>query len=198
MSRWLGSERPGAEEYDRRFAEGERSGRDMHGEASFVSSLGPASVLDAGCGTGRVAVELARRGVAVVGVDLDPDMLAVARAKAPELDWHLADLAAVDLARTFDVVVLAGNVMIFVEPGREADVVANMARHLAPGGALVAGFALDGRLAVDDYDAMCGRAGLARAERWATWDRRPWREDGDYAVSVHRRPGRAGAAVHWR
>ncbi len=196
MSRWLGSERPGAEEYDRRFAEGERAGRDMHGEASFVAALGPASVLDAGCGTGRVAAELARRGMEVVGVDLDPDMLDAARAKAPELDWRLADLARVDLARTFDVVVMAGNVMIFVAPGTEADVVANMARHVAPGGTLVAGFQLDGRLPVDDYDAMCRRAGLEPAERWATWDRRPWQAGSDYAVSVHRRPPDGGAVVH--
>ncbi|MGH9179960.1 MAG: class I SAM-dependent methyltransferase, partial [Acidimicrobiales bacterium] len=169
--------------------EGERAGRDMHGEATFVAGLGPASVLDAGCGTGRVAIELARRGVEVVGVDLDPGMLAGARAKAPHLDWREGDLATVDLGRPFDVVVMAGNVMIFLEPGREAAVVANMARHVAPGGALVAGFLLDGRLLLADYDAMCAGAGLALAERWATWGRQPWHDGGDYAVSVHRTSG---------
>lgn len=189
MNRWLEGRRPTAEEYDRAFVEGERAGRDMHGEATFVEGLGPATVLDAGCGTGRVAVELARRGIDVVGVDLDPGLLAGARAKAPGLDWREADLATVDLDRTFGVVVLAGNVMIFLEPGQEPAVVANMARHLAPGGALVAGFQLDGRLLLARYDAMCGAAGLALAERWATWDRQPWQEGGEYAVSVHRPPG---------
>ncbi len=211
MNRWLGSDRPGAEEYDRRFAEGERAGRDMHGEATFVESLRPKSVLDAGCGTGRVAKELARRGITAVGVDLDASMLAGARAKGPELEWHLGDLTTVDLTtsagagpsrRLFDVVVMAGNVMIFLEPGREAAVVANLARHLTPGGALVAGFQLDGRLSVADYDRMCVAAGLELVERWATWDRQPWREGGDYAVSVHRaaRPAGhlgTGPAVHW-
>ena len=43
-------------------------------------------VLDAGCGTGRVAIELARRGIEVVGVDADPDMLERARRRAPQLD----------------------------------------------------------------------------------------------------------------
>jgi SAM-dependent methyltransferase len=161
-------------------------GHNIHGEADLVESLGPGSVLDAGCGTGRVAIELARRGIDVVGVDLDPAMLAGARDKAPDLPWVVADLAAVDLGRTFDLVVLAGNVMIFLTPGTEAAVVANLARHLGPGGALVSGFQLQpGRLSVDDYDRACAAAGLDLEDRWATWDRVPFAA-GDYAVSVHR------------
>lgn len=190
MNRWLEEERPGAEEYDRRFRQAEEAGGDVHGEADFVAALGPRRVLDAGCGTGRVAVELARRGVDVVGVDLDPDMLAVARRKAPHLDWRQGDLGEVRLGPPpFDVAVMAGNVMIFLAPGAEAAVVANMARHLAPGGALVAGFRLDAHLGVDDYDGLCRRAGLEPAGRWATWDRAPWPGAGDYAVSLHRAPG---------
>ena len=65
--------------------------------------------------------------------------------KAPELEWIEADLATVDIGRQFDVVVMAGNVMIFVEPSTEAAVVANMARHVAPGGHLIAGFRWAGR-----------------------------------------------------
>ncbi len=66
--------------------------------------------------------------------------------------------------------------------------VANLARHLAPGGALVAGFSLQpGRLDLARYDACAATAGLVLAERWATWDRQPF-QGGDYAVSVHRRP----------
>lgn len=187
-SRWSEAGRdPNA--YDQRFAEAERSGRDMHGEAAFVQSLEATSVLDAGCGTGRVAIELARRGVDVVGVDADPGMLDRARSKAPELDWRLADLASASLGRRFDVVVLAGNVMIFLEPGTEARVVANMAGHLRPGGFLVAGFQLDGTLGLDDYDAQCAAGGLRLSERWATWDREPWQPGGAYAVSVHVKEG---------
>ena len=190
MNRWLRSgERPPATEYDRRFAEREAAGEDVHGEAAFVESLGPRRVLDAGCGTGRVAAELARRGVEVVGVDLDADMLEVARSKAPAIEWRHADLATVDLSdgAPFDVVVAAGNVLVFVEHGTEQAVVANLARHLAPGGALVAGFQLDRHYDLASYDQHCRAAGLEVAERWATWDRRPW-NGGDYAVSVHRRP----------
>src|SRR3954467_6255873 len=118
------------ETYQERFDALAATGQDVHGEAGFVSRLSPASVLDAGCGTGRVAIELARRGLDVVGVDLDPSMLEVARAKAPDLTWVQGDLAEVDLGRTFDVVVLAGNVMILLASGTEGAVVANLARHL--------------------------------------------------------------------
>ena len=47
--------------YDRRFRAAAAAGADVHGEADFVESLGVHSVLDAGCGTGRVGIELARR-----------------------------------------------------------------------------------------------------------------------------------------
>ncbi|HEV2767687.1 MAG TPA: class I SAM-dependent methyltransferase [Acidimicrobiales bacterium] len=177
------------EEYDHRFNEMAAAGHNVHGEADFVESLGPTSVLDAGCGTGRVARELARRGIDVVGVDADAEMLATARAKASGLDWRLGDLTTVELpASHFDVVVLAGNVMIFVEPGTEHAVVANLAPTLVPGGALVAGFQLrEERVSLEDYDRFCETAGLELAERWSTWDRKPWTADADYAVSVHRR-----------
>jgi SAM-dependent methyltransferase len=190
-NRWLAEAGGRSRTYDKRWQELAAAGHAVHGEADLVEGLGPRSVLDAGCGTGRVAIELARRGIEVVGVDVDPSMLDVARGKAPDLAWVLGDLAAVDLGRTFDVVVLAGNVMIFLAPGTEAAVVAGLARHLSPGGALVAGFSLDsGRLDLAAYDRHAAAAGLAVQTRWSTWEREPF-SGGDYAVSVHRRAGRA-------
>jgi SAM-dependent methyltransferase len=187
-NRWLAEAAGRSAAYDRRWEELAAAGHQVHGEADLVASLSPESVLDAGCGTGRVAVELARRGIGVTGVDVDPSMLDVARAKAPDLDWVLGDLAEIDLGRRFDVVLLAGNVMIFLAPGTEARVVANLGRHVAPGGALVAGFSLEpGRLDLGAYDGHAAAAGLSPAQRWATWDRDPF-VGGDYAVSVHRRP----------
>ena len=60
-----------------RFRHLAESGADVHGEASFVSALvpPPARVLDAGCGTGRVAVRLAELGYEVVGCDVDAAMV---------------------------------------------------------------------------------------------------------------------------
>lgn len=190
VTRWSAEATGRASTYDNRWADLAAQGRSVHGEADFVSALAPATVLDAGCGTGRVAIELARRGVDVVGVDVDASMLGQARQKAPELPWVEADLATLDLGRRFDVVVLAGNVMIFLAAGTEAAVVATMALHLTPGGALVAGFQLQlGRLDLATYDRGASDAGLTLAARWATWDREPFTAGGgDYAVSVHRAP----------
>src|SRR6202162_4237663 len=103
--------------YQARFDELAAKGLDVHGEATLVLSLRPKSVLDAGCGTGRVAIELARHGVDVVGVDVDGSMIAEARRRAPHLQWAQADLATLDLGRLFDLVVLAGNVPLFCPPG---------------------------------------------------------------------------------
>jgi SAM-dependent methyltransferase len=183
-TRWGRAGRIGAGDYDARWERLAASGIDPHGEVDFVMAYRPASVLDAGCGTGRVAVELARRGVEVVGVDLDDGLLDAARAKAPTGEWHRADLTTVALERTFDVVVLAGNVMIFVVPGTEAAVLANLRSHLAPGGRMVAGFQVAAdRLPLATFDARAVEAGLHLVERFATWSGDPY-TGGDYAVSV--------------
>jgi SAM-dependent methyltransferase len=186
-SRWSRADAPKGAEYDARWAALEARGRSVHGEADFVSRFRPDTVLDAGCGTGRVAIELATRGIDVVGVDLDEPMLAEARRKALQLDWRRGDLADVVLDRHFDVVVMAGNVMIFVTPGTERAVVDNMARHLCDGGALVAGFQLTTAYSLNRYDADCAAAGLVIENRYATWEAAPFAAGGDYAVSVHRR-----------
>lgn len=192
-TRWQGTDAPRGDAYDARWRELAAQGAGIHGEADLVEGLaraeGLTGVLDAGCGTGRVAIELARRGFTVTGVDADPAMLAAARAKAPELDWVEGDLAELDgtLDGVFDLVVLAGNVMIFLSPGTEARALAQLTARLAPGGLLVAGFQVrPDRLSLTDYDTMAAAAGLTPVARWSTWDREPYR-DGDYAVSVHAR-----------
>ena len=95
MSRWRRSGAPRGADYDQRWADLAAAGASVHGEADLVTSFAPRTVLDAGCGTGRVAIELARRGIEAVGVDADPAMLDRAREKAPDLRWIEADLATV-------------------------------------------------------------------------------------------------------
>ncbi|MGH3779356.1 MAG: class I SAM-dependent methyltransferase [Pseudonocardiaceae bacterium] len=175
-------------DYDERWRRIEASGANPHGEADFVFSHRPHSVLDGGCGTGRVAIELARRGVDVVGTDLDSDMIGLARAKAPELTWVQADLSELDLSTQFDAVVLAGNVIPYVAGNRRQATVIACARHLTLGGRLIAGFSLqDGWPTVADFDEWCEGAGLILEARYATWDRDPFTDTSSYAVSVHRR-----------
>ena len=120
-------------------------GKDVHGEVDLVVALAGsrASVLDAGCGTGRVAARLADLGHDVVGVDVDPAMVEVARERRPDLTWHVADLATLDLGRTFDVVVSAGNVIPFVPLADLPAAAAGLARHAVAGGLVVCGFGLD-------------------------------------------------------
>ena len=193
-TRWQSSDAPRGQDYDARWERLAASGVGVHGEADLIESLlsetGGSAVLDAGCGTGRVAIELAARGFAVVGLDADPAMLAAARSKAPDLRWIEADLVdtGAHLGEAFDLVALPGNVMIFLDRGTEPDVVGQLAARLRPGGLLVAGFQLQsGRLTLDRYDEITAAAGLQLVDRWATWDREPF-HGGDYAVSVHRRP----------
>jgi SAM-dependent methyltransferase len=150
-------------------------------------------VLDAGCGTGRVAIDLARHGVSVMGVDIDPEMLAEAEAAAPQLEWRLGDLATVDLGRLYDAILLAGNVMLYVGRGNEGKVLRNMARHLAPGGRLISGFALSmdrTLITLDEYDRLARDAGFTLQERYSGWECEPWRWDSPFAVSVHEAGGR--------
>jgi len=183
-TRWGSGDRPTGSDYDARWAALAAAGEDPHGEATFVASLGPTSVFDAGCGTGRVAIELDRRGIEVVGVDLDAGFIDHARAKVPSIEWHHADLAAVELGREFDVVVAAGNVMIFLTPGTEGAVLANFVRHLAPGGHVVTGFQVrPGRLALAEFDRLAVAAGLSVIDRFSTWAADSY-GGGDYAVSL--------------
>lgn len=189
MSRWL-EETGGSrgESYDAAFRALAAEGKDVHGEAAFVAALAPpgSSVLDAGCGTGRVGIELARRGYDVVGVDSDPSMLAVAREAAPSLTWRLEDLAALGDDAAYDVVVAAGNVVVFLSPGTEQDVVRRLAAALRPGGLLVCGWQTD-RLARATWDDWAADAGLEPVARWATWDAEPFTDDATWCVSVDRR-----------
>lgn len=175
-------------EFHTRWARMEAAGTAAHGEADFIGSFSPVTVLDAGCGMGRVAIELSRRGIDVDGVDLDDDLLRFARTDAPHIGWHVGDLATVELPRRYEVVAMPGNVMMFCRVDARATIVANMARHIEPGGLLIAGFGLERRsdaITVDEYDDACIAAGLVLEHRFATWDRDPF-DGGDYAVHVHR------------
>ncbi|MCV7172019.1 class I SAM-dependent methyltransferase [Mycobacterium manitobense] len=192
-TRWQRTDAPRGDDYDSRWRSLAAEGRNVHGEADLVSALlaehGGSRVLDAGCGTGRVAIALAERGLTVVGIDVDAGMLSAARAKQPAMTWIEADLAdlGAHLRDVFDLAVMAGNVMIFLEPGTEGRVLGAVAGRLAAGGLLVAGFQIrPDRLSVADYDRLAESAGLQPVARWATWDREPF-TGGDYAVSVHRR-----------
>lgn len=177
------------QEYYTRWQRLEAAGQSAHGEADFIESLHPATVLDAGCGMGRVAIELSRRGIDVVGVDLDDDLLEFARRSEPSIVWVHADLATMHLGRLFDVVAMPGNVMIFCRPADRPAIIRSAADHLLHDGSLVAGFQLErsaGALTLAEYDEACTASGLELVRRCSTWQADPY-QGGAYAVSVHRR-----------
>ena len=150
---------------------------------------------------GRVAIELARRGIDVVGVDLDDDLLGVRSPVQPDIRWVTADLSTMQLGRQFDVVAMPGNVMVFCRPQDRGPIIRTACtRHLEPGGRLVAGFQLEhhrGALTLDEYDTLCNAGRSAARSTLLDMDRRdPYRGE-DYAVSVHRNAEiRAGGAPH--
>jgi len=187
LTRW--SERSlalSAKAYDQRWEKLEASGHNVHGEADLIHSFRPHRVCDAGCGTGRVAIELSRRGVEVVGVDLDQEMLEAAQDKAPQISWVLADLVSFEPDERFDLIALPGNVMIFLQPGTENKVISNLVKCLTDEGILLTGFQLsETTLQLKDYDSAARKSGLELAGRWASWGRDPFTPS-DYVVSAHR------------
>lgn len=192
---------PSWQQYVQRFAELHHSGADVDGEARFVDVLLPrgARVLDAGCGTGRVADGLRRRGHGAVGVDRDGGLVAIARYRYPEgrylvgdlLTLSAADLAAADPSGTggptrFDAVVLAGNVLVFVAPGTERAVLANLTALLVPGGRMITGFATDREYRLPAFHADVGAVGLTVEHTFSTWHLDPWVEGAEFCVTVLR------------
>ena len=174
--------------YDSVYERREAAGENVHGEADFIMALEPSSVLDAGCGTGRIGRELARRGLRVTGVDIDPEMLETARRKSPEASWIRHDVTLVQLADRFDAVLMAGNVINFVQPDRRSLAIANMATHIIPGGLLIDGHRLnETEVQPADYDKWAAASGLALVSRWSTWQRDPFDASSDFAVSVYRK-----------
>ncbi|MDA8369388.1 MAG: class I SAM-dependent methyltransferase [Nocardiopsaceae bacterium] len=178
--------------YIERFRTMAAQGHDLAGEARMVDAMLPrgSRVLDAGCGTGRVGAELAARGHDVVGVDVDPRLIAAAREDHPGPDWRVGDLAELDLVgegeASFDAVVCAGNVLTFVAPGTEAEVLRRMGAHAGDGGRVAVGFGAGRGYTFDRFFADAGEAGLVLDLALSTWDLRPFTAESDFLVAVLR------------
>ena len=117
--------------------------RDYPREAAQLDALiqarrpGAKSLLDVACGTGVHLHHLAGR-YEVEGLDLDPEMLAVARERLPDATFHQGDMASFDLGKRFDAVVCMFSSIGYVKTEEWLrDAIASMARHLEPGGVLV-------------------------------------------------------------
>lgn len=148
------------------------------------------SVLELGCGDGRVAIPIARAGGRVIGVELHPGMLAAAREArdalppdvAARLDLRPGDMADFELGRRFERVIVPYTALYCLAPGPRAGCLERIASHLEPGGELL-------------FDVWPGDELAARGP---FSDREPeWIDgvmDGDTAIEVFERdvhrPGR--------
>ena len=182
--------------YIERFRDMEAAGRDLHGEARLIDAMVSrhARILDAGCGPGRVGGRLHELGHDVVGIDIDPTLIAAAEADHPGPRWVVGDLASVALSDAgveagFDAIVSAGNVMTFVEPASRRHVLENLAGMLADTGRLVVGFGAGRAYDFAEFDVDATSVGLQFDLRLATWDLRPWTPTSDFLVAVLRRAG---------
>jgi len=177
--------------YIERFRTMAAEGHDLDGEARFVDVMVPrgAWILDAGCGPGRVGGRLAALGHQVVGVDIDPELIAAAQGDHPNAIWLARDLAVLDLAsegvsERFDVIVSAGNVMTFLDPATRRDVLRRLLAHLTPEGRLVVGFGSGRGYELDDFFADAVAVGLHDEIRFSSWDLRPFDTASTFLVAI--------------
>ena len=98
-----------------------------------------ASLLDAGCGTGRYAVELAQRGYRVTGLDASPELLDVARQRpgASAVTFVATDLVRPPAGPRYDAILCRGVLNDLLEEEDRLDAFWGFARALNPAGVLV-------------------------------------------------------------
>lgn len=196
-SKWVQMTRANPEHstwYVERFRKMAAAGADLVGEARLIDAMVPrgARVLDAGCGPGRHGGYLAKAGHVVVGVDVDPVLIAAAQEDFPDPTWVVGDLVELDLpaqgiTEGFDAILCAGNVVTFLGPSTRAEVLRRMALHLRPEGRAVVGFGAGRGYAVEEFLADAEGGGLVPDQLLSTWDLRPYTPDAGFLVAVLRR-----------
>lgn len=135
----------------------------------------PLEILDAGCGTGRLACVLGTRGHRVTGYDPAPAMLEIARARpgGSAVDWIEGDASALPSDVAFDLVIMTGNVFqVFLDDEEARSTLRAIRQRLSPGG----------RFAFETRNPA--------AREWLTWTPDETRETVDV-------PGEGHVRVHY-
>lgn len=190
----------GTRGYGEKFADMVRAGADVYGEARLADTLAGrnATILDAGCGMGRIGATLQQRGHDAVGVDLDAELLAQAKTTFPAfptLQLRLDDvtaetLAAGGLPEEFDLVVCVGNVMILLAPDSERLVLERLGGVLKSDGRLLVGFHTDATppesrvYSPEEFVADAAAVGLTVQHHFGTYDLLPTNPEGNYVIFV--------------
>ncbi len=176
--------------YVERFRTMAAAGADLVGEARTIDAMAPraATILDAGCGPGRHAGHLHRAGHTVVGLDLDPVLIAAAETDEPGPRYVVGDLADLalpgDVPASYDLIYSAGNVLTFLAADERRPALSGLAALLKRGGRLVVGFGLLRGYPRDAFEADAAASGLVVEQRWSTWDLRPLADDSDFLVAA--------------
>ncbi|MGE0648285.1 MAG: trans-aconitate 2-methyltransferase [Alphaproteobacteria bacterium] len=139
-------------------------------------------ILDLGCGTGRMAAEIAKAGATVIGLDSDPRMIEQARALHPGIEFVCANAEGFRLDGPVDAILSNAALHWMTRPQR---VIKAMARALRPGGRLVLEMGGHGNVAtvVDALHAALREEGVAAAALPMPWY---FPRLGEYAARLER------------
>jgi SAM-dependent methyltransferase len=166
--------------YGRTFAQRVAAGADVDGEARLVDALAPrgARILDIGSGMGRVSAALRSRGHDVVATEPDAALRAQSATTYPDLEVLPHQALELDPTRLglFDLVVVVGNVMVYLGVGTERAVLRRVRDLLAPAGRAVVGFHLTAVKAGSrtyppgEFVADAASAGLRVVHRFGSYE----------------------------
>ncbi len=187
--------------------------RQMLDTLAELAGSGPA--LELGLGTGRVALPLARRGVAVGGIEASTHMLDMLRSRpgAQQLEIIEGDFTTARTTRPCSLVfALVSTLFLLPDRHSQACCLINVSRQLAPGGRLLIEASVPDpansgptrhhaqihtplgersysvRLcpaSTEEIDEMAARAGLRRIQRWRNWSRQPFHPGDPSHISVY-------------
>jgi len=123
--------------------------KDYPKEASFIDEIlkkhGCREIIDVGCGTGRHAILLAKKGYSILGVDISKEMLKIARGNADrenvQIDFRTADMRRLNFRAKFDAVLCLYDAILYNTTNEEIfSAIKSFNRTLKKGGILILDF----------------------------------------------------------
>jgi SAM-dependent methyltransferase len=131
----------------------------------------PTTVLDLGCGTGRLLAELHDHGIPGTGIDLQPHLITWARSTHPQLGLHVGDLRTARLGTTFDLVTCVGNTLSYLHTDTELAATFDTIRaHSHPGTLLAIATLTGAGRDVHGHSEITTSLGTASVTTESTWD----------------------------
>ncbi|OZC78898.1 SAM-dependent methyltransferase [Rhodococcus sp. 06-462-5] len=108
--------------------------------ATFADRVSSGSVLEVGCGTGRITEHLHRLGLEIAGMDLSPNMIEVARREHPHLRFGVGSMEVLDAGDSSLAGIVAWYSIIHTPPQQLSAIFAELHRVLVPEGLLLLAF----------------------------------------------------------